>query len=91
MKLPTKIEPEKHFAPSKTKRQDLISRNEKVQVEVRVRHLQKDNDYMPLYKALRDRYKNISVKISNRRKLQRLKFFSVYVMPAILGGKQLYS
>ena len=34
MKIPQKIEPEQLFAPPKMKKMDLISRNEKTQVEV---------------------------------------------------------
>lgn len=54
------------FKPSK-KKMDLISRNEKIQVE-----------------ALRQRYKDVMVKEKNKLKLQRLKFFSFYIIPAIL-------
>ena len=45
------------------------------------------NDLYILLKALRQRYKSFSNKSTNQKKLMRLKFFSVYVIPGILMGK----
>ena len=37
-----------------------------------------------MFQALRQRYKDVMVKEKNKLKLQRLKFFSFYIIPAIL-------
>ena len=68
---------------------DLVSRNEKVQVQV-------NNLSFPTFQkhlsnldsqALRQRYKDVKMRnLKNAVKLRRLKFFSAYVVPAILSG-----
>ena len=44
--------------------------------------------FRQMFQALRQRYKDVKMKnLKNAKKLRRLKFFSAYVVPAILTGK----
>ena len=69
-----------------TLNKDLISRNEKVQVQVKGVHSLKKDCFA--FQALRQRYKDVKMRnLENAAKLRRLKFFSAYVVPAILTGE----
>ena len=72
----------------------LVSRNKKVQVQLKRVHvlischnLSKHLSNMG-FQALRQRYKDVKMRnLENAAKLRRLKFFSAYVVPAILTGE----
>ena len=68
--------------------QDLVSRNEKVQVQVKRVHISSYQAKNLGSQALRERYKDVKMKnLKNAAKLRRLKFFSAYIVPAILAGE----
>ena len=72
-----------------TLNKDLVSRNEKVQVQVKSVHIfiLICFAFQPGSQALRQRYKDVKMRnLENAAKLRRLKFFSAYVVPAILSG-----
>ena len=79
-------EPVLLFKPSKVNHEDLISANEKTQVEVNFLYIKFKIKTKLFPKALRQRYKDMAEKSTNQKKLQRLKFFSIYIIPAILFG-----
>ena len=80
---------EKIFVKSKRNKTDLISRNEKTQIEAFICVFYKIWS-MALFQALRKRYQDYASKSKSQSKLRRLKFFSYYVIPGILVGNLLF-